>query len=369
MIKLGIRLNLKYLLIYLSFCLVRSIDSILMTKITGLSPSLLLTLIMFLSEFISGLFAYKKDFLGIQAFRKINKKKTLPDSTFKIYLLIFAAALLDFFQFVLSTFFLPKLNEELFTFLDHNVGNMLTIISTAIFCYCLLKFHSCRHQKCSIFVISICLVTIIIEYIVFFRLKYEILLLILMLLSMIAVQIMSSFIDVIDKYLLEYNFINPFQLLMLEGAFGILLTSLYSFKENPFTEFKNVRNNKNYILLVFFLIFYFILSGGVNIYRMIINKLYSPMTWTLTDSIAEPLFLIYYFFDTEDVQKDFIQFIFNVIVSIIVAFSACIYNELLILLLCGMAYDTHYEISQRSEKQESFGAVLPLEEIDSDSDD
>ena len=40
--------------------------------------------------------------------------------------------------------------------------------------------------------------------------------------------------DVIQKYLFEVDYINCFKMLMFEGIFGLILSSLYSIKANPF---------------------------------------------------------------------------------------------------------------------------------------
>ena len=46
-----------------------------------------------------------------------------------------------------------------------------------------------------------------------------------------------SLIGITEKFLLEKTYINPFQMLMIEGIFGIILTSIFSiFIENPFKE-------------------------------------------------------------------------------------------------------------------------------------
>ena len=62
--------------------------------------------------------------------------------------------------------------------------------------------------------------------------------------------ILKSFLDVIEKYLLEVDYINVFQLVMLEGIFGLIYTSIYSIIENPFKEAKDIydRNEKKYFI-------------------------------------------------------------------------------------------------------------------------
>ena len=57
-IKIGIRHNLLYPFMLIVFSFSRKIDSILMDKFIGFDGSILLTLIMFLSEIISGLILF-----------------------------------------------------------------------------------------------------------------------------------------------------------------------------------------------------------------------------------------------------------------------------------------------------------------------
>ena len=54
----------------------------------------------------------------------------------------------------------------------------------------------------------------------------------------IFIFIFIPFMDVIEKYLLEVDYINTFHLLMIEGLFGFIITFIYSFLENPFKEAK-----------------------------------------------------------------------------------------------------------------------------------
>ena len=168
--------------------------------------------------------------------------------------------------------------------------------------------------------------------------------------------ILKSFLDVIEKYLLEVDYINSFQLVMLEGIFGLIYTSIYSIIENPFKEAKDIydTNEKKYfIFLIIGFVIYFITSGGRNIYRVITNKLYSPMARTLTDSFLDPLFIIYYFIVEKDFSysnntQNFYYFIINLLISFIIVFFGCVYNELFVLYCCNLEHDTYHQISRRA---------------------
>ena len=128
---------------------------------------------------------------------------------------------------------------------------------------------------------------------------------------------------------------------MIEGIFGLIITGIYSYINNPFIEIKKFyesNDKNNFIILIICLILYFILSAGRNMYRILTNKLYSPMVWTLTDSISDPILNIYNtYFSNSNNRKEPNHFYFSIklIISIIIVFCALVYNEFLILFCCG----------------------------------
>jgi hypothetical protein len=141
-------------------------------------------------------------------------------------------------------------------------------------------------------------------------------------------QIYVSCTDSLEKYLFEYDYMDPFVVLMYEGIFGYLLSFFLFFSQNFFDDirkFNRGAEGKNKIGLVFSLIFYIIISGGKNLFRIVTNKIYSPMTKTLSDYALNPLYLIYYHL----VRGDFKingklhpwYFFINIILALIISFK------------------------------------------------
>ena len=364
-IKFGFRHNLIYLLMLIIFNFCRKVDLIVMDRLLKFETSLLVTLLMFVGEFIGGLilscyqnsFLNKKEndyFMGIKLI-KGPSDISHPDNIFKIFLLLLMASFFDFLEFIMTTYYIPKFNGISKT-LEMRTSSIL-IISSALFFYFLLKLEIFKHQKFSLFIILICLIIIIIiEY--FYQIYHQdknlkefgfILLLIFL------IHFFNSLLDSIEKYLLEYDFLNPFKTLMIEGLFGTIFTSIYSIIVNPFQEiyqYYKEKDKQSFIILIICLGLYIFLSGGRNAYRVATNKIYSPMTKSLTDYILNPLFIVYYFIFENDFcikeEKKIIFFILNVFLSIIIVISGLIYNELLILVCYGLDRDTHREVSERA---------------------
>ena len=91
---------------------------------------------------------------------------------------------------------------------------------------------------------------------------------------------------------------------MWEGIFGIIITLIYCSKYNYFKDLVDYYNNESisrFIGLIFLLILYIILCGGRNIFRVVINKIYSPMVKISTDYLLNP---VYYIIDYAR-RKDF----------------------------------------------------------------
>ena len=272
-------------------------------------------------------------------------------------------AFYDFNVFLLQTFYLPQY-KDVSKSLDIRVRSILTI-SNALLCYYILKLKVLKHQKYSLVVIFVCLILIMSIEFVFelFAKNCNIKTFFEVLALLILNYIFNSLLDIIEKYLIEFDFVNIFLLLLWEGLIGFILTLLYTTIENPFIEIKEVykgQNTKIFALLIICLIIYFITSGGRNIYRIATNKFYSPMARTLTDSFLDPLFIIYYFVFENDFinsknKQNILYFIINLFLSIIIVFFGCVYNELFILFVCNLQYETHNQISERaSRSEESF---------------
>jgi hypothetical protein len=272
------------------------------------------------------------------------------DGIFKVYLLIFIGTYFDFVEFILTSYYFPKF-ENISKSLNIRLGSALTLSSFILY-YFLLRIEVFNHQKFALIIIFVCLLLIIIAEISFNEINGNIFLIILLI---IISFFFIGFQNNIEKYLLEYNYINPFQLLMLEGSIGLILSIIYSFIDNPFNNIidfykKDEKIQFNYLLIC--LILFIILSGGRNGYKILTIRIYSPMTKAIADSFSDPLLILYYFYMNIDFKYDnernIIYFVLNLILLIIIVFSGCVYCELFVIYHFNLEKDTHYEIAKRA---------------------
>ncbi len=372
MIKFAKRRNLIYAMMFVIFNFLRKADSIVMKNYIGFSGSLILTSLMFIADFISGLNVYiynlkylkekeASKFMGIELIQA-SSNITPPDSNFKIFILIFFASFVDFTEYILSSYYIPVEFEDVSISIEWRLKSIIICFS-AFLCYFSLKIPVFKHQIITIITILICLLIVIItEIIVFTKVKNHSLLDILkVIFLMIIDHIFNASLDVIEKYLLEYDFMNPYLILMMEGLFGFILSLIFTFTFDvkPFKKINNIykEKNKKFACLIVCFVLYFLLSCGRNVYRITTNKLYTPTHKALFDYILVPLLIIYYYVWDDDFQFDgekvFYYFFINLLISFIMVFCGLIYNELIIIFFCGLDYNTHYEVSKRAKLIES----------------
>ena len=385
MLKFALRRNLIYPLQLIIWNLVRKLETILIGYLFNFSNSLFYTPIMFIGEFTSGLFIYlyQKQFLKKQKEKPkffnitlITAKTEIitPDSRVKIYLLILFIAYFDWIQFMIWTAIVPKFFKISGSIVSRLSG--ILTISDALFYYYVLRLAIFKHQFFSLIIIGICLIVIIITEFIFQEinifLTYTDFIIVLML--TFFCQVLGAILDAIEKYLFEYDFINHFYTLMLEGAFGFFMSFLYfcipNYLDDMSLVFKNFSAG-NIVLFIFLLLLYIILSGGRNVYRVITTKLYSPMARSLTDYFLNPIYLTVDFALKNDFvnknDRDVPYFIINVILSFIISICGCIYNEFLILFFCGLEHDTHNQISKRANIFDELSEIT--DDLDSETNE
>ena len=393
-IKLGIRRNLFYPIILFICDFLRKIDSYAISDYYTFKYPILLILIMFVSEFVTGLslFLYQKNyltknkneteqvFMGIKLITSTQENIPHPDSSLKIFIYIILISLFDFLVFLIDVYIYPKYLDNIqnnendkFSILNIRLTSILALTSALLYCL-IFKSSIYRHQKLSLYIILICTIIILVLefFIEIFVLKQDIKDFFVVFVLIFINHFLHSTYEIMEKYILEYDFINPFQLLMFEGCFGFVITSIFilffwmiinkSLKEIIMGNFPE----ENPIPLIILLLIYFLLCGARNAYKEVTNKIFSPMTLSLCYCILNPIILIIvmiqHFIEESKAPVIIIYYIINFISSFIIVFFCCVYNELIILFCCELECDTHYEIYKRANTDFLLNYMLDEEE-------
>ena len=369
MIKIGFRKNLLYLfLLVVSFFLRRTLE-IILDEVTGLHNSLIFCFLMCLGQIVGGalIYWYQKSFFEkkekildkkiIYELIQTERELRMSDDISKIRLLVFFAAFFDLEEFIITDIFIPKI-ADLSKTITLRLCCIMTITSSLI-CTYTLKYKIGRHQIFSLTILGmISLIIIIIELI--YRSK----------INDIGNHIISYFLvlfhyffisltDVIERYLVDYDYINAFEILMLEGIASFIITAIYSIFINPFKEISIVYKRieaSNFILLIFLLFLFIVLSAFINIYKILCNILYSPMAKSLSCYFLTSIFIIYHYINKNDFmingEQNIIYFLMSLVFSVLIDIFGLIYNEFFILKCFGLSKETYDGISVRAKESE-----------------
>jgi hypothetical protein len=163
---------------------------------------------------------------------------------------------------------------------------------------------------------------------------------------------------------------NPFKLLMFEGAFETLMAIICSINKDPFSEIKELCiqiSTEDLILMIVLFFSFFILSLIVNVYKVYCNVIYSPMARSLINYIMNPIFNIYFFYSGYEYSKHYLYFIFCELVHLVISFFGCLYNEYIIISCCNLEHETKYAITERASDVRNIPIQIEDENDESDN--
>ena len=184
-------------------------------------------------------------------------------------------------------------------------------------------------------------------------------------------------IGVNEKYLYEFNKIDPFYSLLFEGLFGLLLSIIYSIFNNPLEkiiEFKKNKASSEFTIFTLCLIIYSVLSGLMNLYRVNVTKIFTQMTSSAVEYILNPIYFIINFSLAEDYltkgKRNYAHFFINLIIGLLISFLGLAFNEFVILFFCDLDKDTHLQIAYRSKNESYFdlNEIVSIDDKDNDND-
>jgi drug/metabolite transporter (DMT)-like permease len=292
-------------------------------------------------------------YLGIKF---IQKRSTIiqPDKQIKIYTLIIFGS---FFNYV-GVITRGNIDDSHF----ENKIRGIQIIFSALLCYFTIRIKIYKHQIFSlIFIIIIILIILVID-IFLNKEKSE-------LPKLYGLGIFScfsrAFLDTIEKYLFEFDYLNPYKVLMIEGLIGCLFLPILFFMDKTYEDFKEFSEKKVYqlIILIICLLIYSGLSLFKNIFRVLTIKFYSPMTRALAESIIDPFDFIYLVLKEIIVKNEVnYHYIAISIALCVISFLSFVYNDFIVLYCFGLEYNTHLEIQNRAILYENIdGSIMDLE--------
>ena len=351
------RSNLKYPFYLFIFLFIRNIliDKINFSKEGG-------TFCMLLGELLIGIIVklHKECFINKIEEKIENKsfsikqkfilKKSHSKKFFFNLLLLIFCSVID-----ISMFFIKISIGSVFISFESKKYFATLLIFNSILCKIFLKIPIYNHHIFCIIIMSINTTLIPIIEIIFEQ--FELKKIILYFFLNIAISFAYSAQSTSEKYLLDIAFVEESFILFFEGLFGIIFLFIYLYLKN--NSFKIIIVDKFNFVNLIKIIFYIILSGGYNLYRLLIFKFYSPMHRTCVDSLIIVILVFYY----KHWKDGFLFFILSLIIYLIFLFISLVYIEVIILHFYNLHYNTYKYINLRENKNKNldYENNIPLE--------
>ena len=245
-----------------------------------------------------------------------------------------------------------------------NTTLIFNIIFIIIFSICILHTKFYRHNRFSFSLDIFCL---IILAIIDIKKIYEdhgdnITMSIIYLLIKITSEVLYSFENVLAKYIFLYNFVTTYQLLLVKSLFHFLYLILFSFpfifiklhdedgeSKNVFYMIITTFEEKKYYVIV---ISYIIISFFYNNLIFKIIDIFSANHFTMA-RLFENFGIFILDLVINEVDKG-VYLVIRIIMYIILVLASFIYNEFLVVNICGLSKKTKLFMDYEAEKEYDF---------------
>ena len=345
-IKYPILLGVTHSFIRISLALMRGKDAA--------NCALIQNCIMYLGEFLIIFLFIIETKRSNSKFRQITDLSV--NKILKIIGLIFLCCLIDFVGSIALTIVETKDGTE---FLEL-IYKLFTMGLTAVLSRYLLHYHYYIHHIIGYGILFFGLSFYsVLEVIGNFKVSDDILVII----ALFIIYLLSSFIDIIEKYLMETEYVSPYLIISTEGAFGLILCFIsFQFLNDTCTKtfficsdeihywenFKAFFNDTNLIIA---LILFFIGVFCVNTFKMLTNQSYSPTHRAIGDNLSAFIFWIIQFFAFNS-KEELWKTILKGITYIIMFLGIFIFLELIIINVFDMNRNTKDSINTRVDEEE-----------------
>ena len=280
---------------------------------------------------------------------------------------IFLFTTIDFIAQISSVIFYIITTDQKITVTKANLNSRLifNVIVVIICSYFFLHTKIYRHHKLALLIDLVCLLILaIIDFIKIFEIKEGISISLIYLLIRILNGILYSIDDVVAKIIFLYKYYSTYALLVSKSVIDFVYLIIFSFpfifikledsnreKKNVFLMIIDVFNDKKYILI--FIIYMIISFFYNNLYLKIID-VFSPNQLIISKILENfGVFIIDLIVNGTDSEENVV---IRFIMFILLILSSIIYNEYLVINICGLSKNTQLFLDYK-EKSDFLSIV------------
>ena len=265
--------------------------------------------------------------------------------------LIILLALLDFSEFaLLSIPFEEEEEKQKKSSSSLSTIRIMQFLFISIMCYLFLKIKLHRHHIASFILIAIGFILVIYG-------KGEFSFHPIYLLGIIG-NILYASVEVIHKWLMEYKFFSPFEIVYLSGLYGMMLTGIayliIQLSGNSFFikyadgfahNLSQMFSSRYYVIEI---IIYLITTLGHNVLFLVTNKYLGPTYHIIIDATSSMVIML---LDIGITNSNTILMM-QIPGYFLIVIGSLTYNEMIIVNVGGMDKSTKNKIEQRASKNE-----------------
>ena len=352
--KIGQLRQNSYFPLILSYFLILEASSIKDISATLTSHVIVISIFQSLSSVYSGIFEMIIQYRLNRRRRKnpIEKKKNVnkskSSSIFSIFLFILIS-ILDAstnFMFVYRTYMIKGVPNP--PYIENGTKGIL-IFASCLGCYFILSYKLEMYQ---IFALGIITFAFILNGLMSlangddFDIK--------IFLIELAINSLTAFQEVIEKYLMHFMFQSPFMILFIEGLLDVffLSVSLFVFKYE-------LNIGEWFIHNLLHNIIFSIVCVGYNCYRILINRDSTPTHRVIADSFFSLLLHIISMLSLRELTFGSFGYLIGYTT---VVFGCCIYNEIIVLNFLGLNRNTVNEVAKRSIRESNIDENIKFDD-------
>ena len=285
--------------------------------------------------------------------RKEDQKKK---STFKIF---FVLSIVNFIPQISGLIYYVIIMEERIKITNLNIRLIFSIFSVVLFSILILHTKFYIHHFFSILIDIICLIIIAVIDIKNLIDNGNIAESAIFLLIILINEILYSLSNIIAKILFLYYYISTFALLLYKSIFHFVYLIIFSI---PFIFIKIYNKNKRVVFLMIIEFFEEKINILIFISYMFISFFYNNLFFKIIDLFSPNHFTISRIFEGFGIfvidlilngVVNKIDFVIKLITFILLILSSFIYNEFLVINICGLASKTNLFLEYNSQSENS----------------
>jgi hypothetical protein len=249
-----------------------------------------------------------------------------------------------------------------------SIGSFFETVFFLIFGKLILKIKIYKHHFVSLMIMLFNLTILFICFIIRYRIEAS-----RIIFYYLIYDLLFSLSYCFGKKYLNIVYVPPYQLMVNIGIITCFILLIYDiiaysiFKENNIY-FHGIilgfKNNFNFSFIFFFIfdvLIYFITNIGI----WLTVYYFSPFHFIISESITEYIYYTYIYFSTD--KYPFIDIFLYYYVYVINLFVCLVFNEIIIIKLCNLDYNTNINIKKR-EKEDiklALDNIIPTNNDDS----